>query len=102
MTETIKEGVKILRLAPERQRKAALISRPDAASNDAFARFLAVSTVDRDVAQLPPYLRQPGVVAHFMSAPHDRACVVRFFDDLVIAMVGNADRQEARDATRRD
>jgi hypothetical protein len=92
VTETIKEGVTIFRLTPEEQRKAALMSRPDAAGNDAFARFLTAATVYRDMAQLPLYLRQPGIVARFMSAPHDHTCVVRFFDDLVIAMVGNADR----------
>jgi predicted amidohydrolase YtcJ len=95
VTETIKEGVTIFRLTAEEQRKAALMSRPDAAGNDAFARFLTAATVYRDVAQLPPFLQQPGIVTQFANAPHDRTCVVRFFDDLVIAMVSNENRPEA-------
>jgi hypothetical protein len=92
VTETIKEGATIFRLTAEEQRKADLMLKPDRKGEYAFARFLTAGTVHRDMSQLPAYLRQPGTVAHFMNAPHDAACVGRFLDDLVIAMVGGADR----------
>lgn len=92
VTETIKEGTTVFRLTPQEQRTAALMSRPDATGNSAFARFLAVSTAYRDVAQLPAYLQRPGVVARIADAPHDHGCVMRLFDDLVVAMVGDVRR----------
>jgi hypothetical protein len=44
------------------------------------------------MSQLPAFMQQPGTVAYFMNAPHDHACVGRFIDDLVVAMVGNPAR----------
>ncbi|MGB3426874.1 MAG: amidohydrolase, partial [Burkholderiaceae bacterium] len=95
VTETIKEGATIFRLTAEEQRKADLMLKPDRKGEYAFARFLTAGTVHRDMSRLPAYLRQPGTVAHFMNAPHDAACVGRFLDDLVIAMVGGAMAQSA-------
>jgi hypothetical protein len=69
--------------------------KPDRNGEHAFARFLSAGTVYRDMSQLPAYLRQPGTVAHFMNAPHDAACVGRFLDDLVVAMIGGAMAQSA-------
>jgi hypothetical protein len=43
-----------------------------------------------DVAALPPYLQQPGTIAHFQSAPHDKACVGRALDRMMAAMLEGA------------
>jgi hypothetical protein len=92
VTETIKEGSTIFKLTAEEQRKAALMSQPDATGGNAFARFLAAATVHRDMSQLPAHTHQPGTVAHFVNAPHDHACVGRFIDELVVAMIGSSTR----------
>ncbi|RPH43938.1 MAG: amidohydrolase, partial [Burkholderiales bacterium] len=70
VTETIKEGVTIFKLDAQEQRKAALMSRPGTEGGNAFARFLTTQAVYRDVARLPPVMRQPGAVRFFLSAPH--------------------------------
>ena len=88
VTETVKEGATIFKLTAEEQRKADLMHRPGRDGSDAFNRFLTAAAVYRDAEQLPAYLRQPGTLAYFRNAPHDRICLGRSMDDLVLAMIG--------------
>jgi hypothetical protein len=87
VTETIKEGATIFRLTVEEQRKADLMIRPGQDGRNAFTRFLTAAAVYRDLEQLPPYLRQAGTVEYFVNGPHDRGCVVRVLDEMVMAML---------------
>jgi hypothetical protein len=88
--ETVKEGVTVFRLDGQEQRKAALMSRPGSDGSNAFARFLTAQAVYRDLARLPPLMRQPGTVQFFLNAPHDNACVLAVLDDLLAAMLAHA------------
>jgi predicted amidohydrolase YtcJ len=87
ITETIKEGATVFKLDAQEQKKTALMSRPGADGSNAFARFLTAQAVYRDLERLPPALRQPGTVQHFLSAPHDATCLTAAVNDLVLAML---------------
>jgi hypothetical protein len=87
VTETIKEGKTIFKLDALEQRKAALMSRPGSDGSNAFARFMTTQAVYRDLASLPPILRQPGTVQYFLDSPHDQACVLAAMDGLLAAML---------------
>jgi predicted amidohydrolase YtcJ len=89
VTETIKEGVTVFKLDAQEQRKAALMSRPGSDGGNAFARFLTTQAVYRDLARLPPLMRQPGTVQFLLNAPHDNACVLAAMDDLLAAMLAH-------------
>ena len=89
VTETIKEGVTVFKLDAREQRKAALMSRPGGDGSNAFARFLTTQAVYRDLARLPPLMRQPGTVRFFLNAPHDNACVLATMDALLAAMLAH-------------
>jgi predicted amidohydrolase YtcJ len=86
VTETIKEGVTVFRLDAQAQRQAALGLQPGQ-SADVFARTLTALSIHRDLEQAPAALRRPGTIAHFMSAPHDPACVNRLLGELTLAML---------------
>lgn len=58
--------------------------------DNGFSRFLTQMALYADVAALPPYLQQPGTIAYFQSAPHDKACVGRALDHMVAAMLEGA------------
>jgi predicted amidohydrolase YtcJ len=90
VTETIKEGATVFRLTPQAQKKAALSSGPDRRGDNGFSRFLTQMALYADVAALPPYLQQPGTIAYFQSAPHDKACVGCALDHMVAAMLEGA------------
>jgi hypothetical protein len=87
VNETVKEGVTVFRLDGQEQRKAALMSRPGSDGGNAFARFLTAQAVYRDLARLPPLMRQPGTARLFLDASHDKACVLAAMDDLLAAML---------------
>jgi predicted amidohydrolase YtcJ len=97
ITETIKEGATVFKLDAQEQKKTALMSRPGADGSNAFARFLTAQAVYRDLERLPPALRQPGTVQHFLSAPHDATCLTAAVNDLVLAML--ADERTATPGT---
>jgi len=84
-----KEGVTVFKLDTQEQRKAALMSRPGSDGSNAFARFLTTQAVYRDLARLPPLMRQPGTVQFFLNAPHDNACVLATMDELLSAMLAH-------------
>jgi predicted amidohydrolase YtcJ len=92
VTETIKEGKTIYALTAAEQRKALLMPHPARDGDDAFARFLTAGSTYRDMATAPAYLRRPGMAAAVAAGPHDRACVGRFMDELVLAMLDGVDR----------
>lgn len=91
VTETIKEGETVFRLAdtPTPGAKAALANPR---GNDMFSRFLTQLAVYGDMANLPPYLQRPGTIAYFQapSTAHDKACVSRALERIVSAMVDDA------------
>jgi hypothetical protein len=87
--ETVKEGVTIFKLDGQEQGKAALMSRPGSDGSKAFARFLTAQAVYRDLARLPPLMRQPGAARFFLNAPHDKACVLAALDELLAAMLAH-------------
>ncbi len=88
VTETIKEGATVFRMT-DKTAQGAKVPLADSRSNDMFARFLTQLAVYGDMANLPPYLQQPGTIAYFQSqsAPHDKACVSRALERIVTAMV---------------
>jgi predicted amidohydrolase YtcJ len=88
VTETIKEGATVFMLTPQAQKKAALSGGADRGSANGFSRFVTQMALSEDVANLPPYLQQPGTIAYFRSAPHDPACVSRALLTLVATMTG--------------
>jgi len=93
VTETIKEGATVFRLTPPTKRAASLSSGTDRRGDNGFSRFLTQMALYQDVSNLPPYLQQPGTLAYFESAPHDKACVTRAMDRIMAAMLeGAADR----------
>jgi predicted amidohydrolase YtcJ len=93
VTETIKEGATVFRLTPPAKRAASLSSGTDRRGENGFSRFLAQMALYQDVSNLPPYLQQPGTLAYFGSAPHDKACVTRAMDRIMAAMLeGSAGR----------
>lgn len=96
VTETIKEGSTVFRLTPEEARKTALMSQPAADGVHPFSRFLKEAAVYRDSDRLPPYLRQPEVLAVLAKAPHDSSCVVQMLNDLMLSMVQPALETERR------
>jgi predicted amidohydrolase YtcJ len=90
VTETIKEGATIFRIAPNAQKTAALKSGSRRRGDEQFAKFLTQMALYADVQQLPPYLQQRGTLAYFESAPHDKACVSRALDQMMAAMLEGA------------
>jgi predicted amidohydrolase YtcJ len=90
VTETIKEGKTIYAPNPQEQRKARLMPHPDRNGNDSFARFLAAGAISREMITAPAYLRRPGMAAAISAAPHDKACVGRFMDELLLAMLSGS------------
>jgi hypothetical protein len=92
VTETIKEGKTIYALTAETQRKADLMSRPDAKGNNPFARALSGMAAQREFAALPPALRRPEVLRRTMAAQHDTICIVPVLHDLVAAITADASR----------
>ena len=93
VTETIKEGATVFRLTPPAKLAASLSSGTDRRGENGFSRFLTQMALYQDVSNLPPYLQQPGTLAYFESAPHDKACVTRAMDRIMAAMLeGSAAR----------
>ena len=63
------------------------MSRPGSDGSNAFARFLTAQAVSRDLARVPSFAVPPGGGRFALNAPHDKACVLAFMDDLLSAML---------------
>jgi hypothetical protein len=67
------------------------MSRPAANGENAFENFLIAGAVQSDFAKLPeetqrmPFM-QKNLRAARENSPHDKACVLRYMDELVMAM----------------
>jgi predicted amidohydrolase YtcJ len=85
VTETVKEGVTVFKFTAVEQRKAALMSKPDAKGNNAFARALNVMATHRESAALPAEWRR-----YAAAMPHDASCVAPVLNDLVAAITAGA------------
>jgi Amidohydrolase family len=88
VTETIKEGQTIFQLTPQQQRRGEMMA-PGGGMNDPFQRFITTAAVYRDLERSPnPFMRvTPAAVRAIASRPHDIACMSRFMDELVQAML---------------
>jgi hypothetical protein len=91
VAETIKEGRTIYAIGAAGQRKAGLMLRPDTAHGDALSRTLRGIAVYRDAERLPPFMREPAVLRHLASLPHDPACTAGVLTELVAAMAAGAE-----------
>lgn len=89
--ETIKEGERVFALSAESEKHGRLMLRPTGSGDDLFGRFLATHAAQRDYLALAPEVRDQPRSAFLLGAagrlgPHDAACALRAFDELVRAM----------------
>jgi predicted amidohydrolase YtcJ len=91
VTESIKEGRTIFSLTAEQRRRGDLML-PDGLKDDPFQRFINAAAVYSDMMRAPnPFMRgNPNLAKAMAASPHDRACVGRFMDDLVVSMTLSA------------
>ncbi|HLP85555.1 MAG TPA: amidohydrolase [Phycisphaerales bacterium] len=87
VVETIKQGKTIFVLDAKEQKRADLMIKPAADGDNAFENFLIAGAVQGDFAKLPPQTQrltfmQKNLRAAQANAPHDKACVLRYMDEL--------------------
>jgi hypothetical protein len=92
VTETVKEGKTVFRMSADVERKAdAGTGEGLAKANEVFGRALRGMAVARELEAMPAYLKQPAVLRHFASLPHDPSCSTAVIDELMRAMVSGTD-----------